>query len=75
MAFEPFPNARDGTLVGVWRRMRPVKDPHLAEQEHADRDPSRSLTSAPNATNNASMSAHLMEPLAGREKINARVAR
>lgn len=36
MFFEPFSDVRDRAFVGIWRRMRPVKNPDFAEQEHTD---------------------------------------
>jgi hypothetical protein len=52
-----------------------MEHPHLAEQEEPMREPSRSLTSAPKATNKASMSDHRIDPLTGRANICSSVAR
>jgi hypothetical protein len=52
-----------------------MEHPHLAEQEDADSEPSCSLTSAPKATNKASMSDHRIDPLTGQANICSSVAR
>jgi hypothetical protein len=36
MAFQPFLNAGNSTLVGIRRWMRPVKDTYLSEEKNAD---------------------------------------
>jgi len=33
---QPFANAGDGTLIGSWRWVWPMKYPHLAKQKHGN---------------------------------------